>query len=436
MRKLLTFFSVLIFLTACARDTGQTKKLKISSFSEDSSLLAAGAAVGDYLIRYNGKMVQSRDHLNLLINDTTESMVEVVILRAGKKIKFQITEGKMGVMLKEYELDHKFASDAKIIRGIDKLEWGTGMDNSFMASVYLLEKFMGNTTSYNDIICLSGYGFRLHFFEGFCPSSPDATVGYDCGSSILTDLGYEFKYYFLENELSSQLDMQPIPEAEMRKRITESIDRNFPVIAIELIELAEWGMITGYQNGGAEFLCRTYFDKTEGYEIGQKFPWLVVIIENKEDIDVDPLYPQSLTLAKELYETPSYGPYFSGINGLKKWIANLQDQSLFTGDVYEMSEKSHANWWIYVSLELARANASDFLINNIDKFGRDHTLIKELAEIYDLEVELLIENYLWLPDQFSQENSDWTEEMRFQQSKVIENLLKLEEKALQKLTEI
>ena len=173
--------------------------LIIQSFAEKSNLKDVGAMPGDVIVKYNDKNVTSLKLLSQLKQEAINEEVEVVLKRDSQMLTYKIPKGQLGVYLKEFRPDHKFAEDVIMIDGIGKLDWGIGMENSFLGCVYLLEEKFGYKLSYNDIVGISGYAFRTHFFEGFCPSSPDATVGYNNGGKILSDLGYKGNFYHLEN---------------------------------------------------------------------------------------------------------------------------------------------------------------------------------------------------------------------------------------------
>jgi len=438
MRKysflVLIFFS--IFLIQCTTNNEQINKLKISSFVEGSKLQEAGAMEGDYILKYNGKIVQSQDHLIQLKDTVSSEEVVMILLRDKKKIKIKVPIGQLGAVLKEYLPNHEIADDAVLIEDIGKLEWGIGMDNSFLACAYLLEQQFGSKLSYNDLLGISGYGFKFNFFDRYCPSSPDATVGFDSGGYLMEKLGYEVDYYHLQSEEWDDENIETKAEEGMRLLILDSIDRGWPVIAIDLIETPEWGLITGYHNEGEQFFCRTFFDKTESYEIAQKFPWVIMVIKGKKEVDIEPLYKESITLAKTLYETPKYHNYFSGLTAIREWINALKDEAYYSENTNKIDEISHANWWIYVSLEIARGIGSTYLTSNAEKFSSDLGLIEKLAEIYKSEANLLIDNYDMLPNQFAQEVMPWTPEMRARQIVVMEQLLELEEEALKVIKEI
>lgn len=73
------------------------------------------------------------------------------------------------------------------------------------------------------MVGLSGYGFRLKFFEGWCPSSPDATCGKDVGSVLLENLGFEFEMYALETKNIDKFDVPPEKITELIKLYSDEI---------------------------------------------------------------------------------------------------------------------------------------------------------------------------------------------------------------------
>lgn len=248
--------------------------LKITGFVEKSNLKNAGAQEGDIVTHYNGIKIDSLAQLLMLRDQLKQDTVDVVLKRGVEEVKVRIPKGMLGANLSEIVPDHMIERDAVIIKGIGRLGWGMGMENSFLGCVTLLEEKFGSKLNYQDIIGLSGYGFRLSFFRGFCPSSPDATCGYDVGSGILKRLGYEFEVYSLPHKDKASKDEIEKARPGLLRKIKASIDKGWPVIAIDLIDIAEWGLITGYQKNGEELFCRTYFDMTDGYEIARKFPGL------------------------------------------------------------------------------------------------------------------------------------------------------------------
>ncbi len=240
-------------------------------------------------------------------------------------------------------------------------------------------------------------------------------------------LGYEAEYFHLKNEQFEQMGIPTKSKDEILEIILKSINRGWPVIAIDLIDVPEWGIITGYQKEGKELFCRTYFDKTKRYEIAQKFPWVICIIKKRENVDILPDYKKSILMAKTLYNTEKYENYFSGIRAFEEWIDALQDNEYLSGvEDEDMQEIWMANWWIYYSLFEARKIAQQYLLDNKDKFGIDVELIDKLAELYAKETKIMEEGFAFVPSPYNSEFSDWNEETRAKQLEVMKALLLVE----------
>lgn len=417
----------------------ESAKLVVAGFTEGSGMEKAGAVEGDVIIEYDGQEVRGLPHLEDLKKSVQSSEVSVVVLRSGERVQMTIPKGPLGIYLREVAKDYEPTSDAVIIDGIGKLDWGTGMDNSFLGALYRIDEKFGTNVSYSDLVGLSGYGFRLHFFDGWCPSSPDATCGRDLGSEILTKLGYSFDAYILGRaDTGEELLEISRNENELRELIVESIDNGWPVIAIDLIEVPEWGIVTGYQNGGKDLFCRTYFDKTEGYEIAKKTPWVLYVIKGKKNLDLTTEYRNSLSLAKELYDTGKFGNYFSGPTAIKAWIEALEDEGSMGSYVEQELDEVHlANWWTFYSLTSAREKAAGFLTANRERFGADPELIERLKVLYEEEVKILEQGAAFVPSpHMGMKASDWTGGQRRGQIEALEKFLAKEREVSEILAEI
>lgn len=425
--------SVLIGQVMAGEELEHTQKdilgLKIVNFTEDSNLKAVGAQLGDIIITYNGEKVEDIKHLGELKEAVETSEVYVFIKRDEEEIEFTIPKGQIGVYLKEVVPEYKIDNDAVIIEGLGKLGWGIGMENSFLGAVYRMDEKFGQNIKYEDIVGLSGYGFRILFYDAWCPSSPDATCGKDVGIEILQKLGYKSEAYTLQSETAEEDNEEYVKtEDELREIIMKSIDEGWPVIALDLIEVPEWGLVTGYQKEGKEFFCRTYFDNTEGYEIAQKMPWVIYTITDKQEVNIMPEYRNSLLLAEELYNTEKYDSYFSGIKAIEEWVKALKDEEHFTeADEEQLGMTLLTNWWIYYSLTEARNNAKGYLLNNKEKFEFDIELIDSLAVLYGSEVEILQNGFQYVSSPHTGKSpSEWNSEMRANQIETLEELLGIE----------
>jgi hypothetical protein len=439
MKKI--FVLVLLLCIALSYALENTKDedmmLKITGFTENSVLDKAGAEVGDYILRYNGNIVHKISKLSELKEQVNSNQIQITILREIIVQVLTVPRGQLGAYLMEVKQDHKIEQDAVIIAGIGKLGWGIGMENSFHGCVTLLEEKYGDKTSYTDILGLSGYAFRNHFFDCWCPSSPDATVGYNTGEKVLEVLGYKYYVYHSVNE-NEQFSKAGLTTHEMTEKIKKSIDNGYPVIAIDLIEVPEWGLITGYQKAGKELFCRTYYDKTEGYEIAQKNPWIIFVIEGKKKAKLKKSYKNSLEIAKELYTSEKYDNYFSGIKATEEWIKALEDKMFFKDiEPDKFAEMKHANWWIYYSLMQARAFSSLYLQENAEKFNAKAADVERLAALYKQESEFLTNNVQAVPSSVNGlDKRQWNYEERLKQAEILKEFLSMEKEVLQILENI
>ena len=409
----------------------------ISNFTEISVLEKAGAKKNDVLWKYDGVLVESVEQLGVLKSEVKSEMVEVEIYRQGELLVMQIPAGKIGVYLMPIPREDKIDKDAVMIEGIGKLDWSMGMDNSFFGSLMRIEERKGQGLGYEDLMVLSGYGFRTNFFDGWCPSSPDATCGFNAGAEILTGLGYDFEFIHLDAEDNCEKDslVKYMNKAEMINEIKTSIDEGWPLIAIDLIKVPEWGMITGYQKNGRELLCRTYYDQTEEYDIAWKMPFAIVRIHGKKKVEIAPLYPASLKLAKMLYETERYDNYTNGIFAIDTWLEHLKNtETLKTATAEKFAEMSLANTWTHYCLVRSRAITANYLESNKAKFQTNEDILGELSVIYQKETDILKKGLEYLaPLQDSGTPETWTTEMRAHEILILEEFRNLELRAQQLL---
>lgn len=405
-------------------DQREALGLQITNFVKGSNLQKSGAKTGDIIVMYNDQSVKSIEKLSKLKDNCKKEEVKIVLQRDGEDIEITIPKGKLGAHLSILMPEHEVKEDAVILEGYNKLGWGQGMENTFLGALYRIQEKLGEKVSYTDLVGLSGYGFRVQFFDMWCPSSPDATVGKDIGSHILNILGYNFDIYALNDQFEEEVDYETKSKLEMRKIIKNSINKGYPVLAIDMIEVPEWGIITGYQDDGNELFCRTYYDKTKGYEIAQKFPWVIYVINDYTPRNYDEAFDESLILAKEMYNTEKYGEYFSGTKAVEEWIKGLKDADYIkNADEKRYSEIILANWWIYYSLMEARAYAEEYLRENMDKFKVSSEGVGEIANLYKTEVNVLGKGFNDLPFPHQPQLPEWSDEQRENEIKILEELL-------------
>ncbi len=403
---------------------GPQTKLVVQSVIPESPAEKAGILPKDVLLKYDGKPVFTLKELNEFKEQAKTDSVEVVLLRAGSEVETKLPKGKLGVYLSELLPDIKYKSDAKVIEGIAKLGWDTGKSNSFFAALEAVANYLGIKKDYTEINGASSAAFRMQFHKDWCPSSPDPTCGYNAGEDALRALGLEFEEFHISPDSSNR--------AELKKAILESIDRGKPVIAIDLIDTPEWGVITGYQNKGDELLCRTYFDRRDGYEIGQKFPWALYIITGKKKVPADvETYKKSFAVAVKNLKTEMFGDYYAGLAAFDKWIERLEQDDIPALDSAKFNNTLLANAWIYERLADDRKGAAEYLDKVAAQFPKVEAQLKSLATIYREESEILgkPENVVIFPFNMKSRD-DWTPEMRTKELETLRDAKVKEEAAL------
>ena len=305
------------------------------------------------------------------------------------------------------------------IESAPKLGWGTGKENTFMGALYSTLNSIGDEVTYEYLMGISGAAFRLHFHPVWCPSSPDATCGFDTSTVAFNALGYDTEALFVDANDKSLKE-------KMMEKIIPSIDDGVPVIAIDLIKVPDWGVITGYTNNGDELLCRTYYDNPDldEYSIAEKTPWSIFVIKkNNGRKDEKEVIMNSLKLAIALSKTESFEKYISGFAAYEYWIDGLLNETLYK-DYSKAKEKIQPNAWIYYSLLDSRKAAIRYLISIRNKIS-----IKELDKIignYRKVVELLFDNLKYVPFPWQLEDKQWNGEMRKQQAETLKEILSVE----------
>ncbi len=314
------------------------------------------------------------------------------------------------------------------IDGVRKLRWGRGKENTFMGALYVTLRAVGVDVTYDDLMGWSGAAFRLHFHQpNWCPSSPDATCGFDHSQPAFEALGYTA-------ELHQVHDKNPEDVKKNKEVAMASVDRKVPVIGSDLIASMDWGVITGYINQGEKFLCRTYWDKTEHYAVAERWPWRIYVLDKKTDPpERMQTLRRSLEIAVELARTKSYGRYASGLFAYQCWVDNLLDESRFEGLYPETLDfATCTNGWCYTSLEDARGAATRYLRSILPEFeGAQAKSLAKADRLYMKVYESLCATRRCAPQPWQmQEGEHWTHEMRQMQAEVLRKIGALEEQAV------
>ncbi|MFX1252879.1 MAG: hypothetical protein ACFFCZ_14830 [Promethearchaeota archaeon] len=326
----------------------------------------------------------------------------------------------------------------KILNGIPKLAWGK--ECTFMGALEAALSYLKESVDYVDLMGLSAAAFRFRFHQpDWCPSSPEGSFD-PYPETVMKALGYQGQSVFKDDK----------NQGTMAQIIREEIDNDRPVVAIDLISPADWGVITGYIDD--KLLCRTYHDKVgktfqeffkelygekrkdlgiiEDYNIADNFPWIIFTMKK---IDSTPKRIESirasLNLAVELMKKDKHpDKYANGFAAYNAWIKDLENEDMFT----KMDEKTfNAHWqfngWIYTSLWDARHTAALYLQRIQKEFsGKEKETIQKASAIFEDMDTHLFKNWIyfsmpywvkengttWIPGDRIINETTWTEGMR------------------------
>ena len=106
----LVFISIVLFFisTGFAKETAEPTRLVVTGLVAGGAGEKAGIKADDVFVKYDGKIVSTRDELNEYKNQVKEDSVEIAVLREDKEITFKIPKGSIGAYMKELLPDIKY----------------------------------------------------------------------------------------------------------------------------------------------------------------------------------------------------------------------------------------------------------------------------------------------------------------------------------------
>lgn len=317
------------------------------------------------------------------------------------------------------------------ISGVDPLGWGRGMECSYVGAMTVAARAMGRNVTYDHVMGVSGAAFKVQVFSPeWCPSAGDPTCGFDCCSLARHSLGFE-------GESLNVTEQDTVKVAETTQRITESINSGRPVLAIDLVQTAEWGIITGYRGDGSELLCRTYFDSSDDYSVAQKWPWLVLLLSDApEPPKEEDILRSTLSAAVEMAATERYDQYVTGFAAYRKWADDLCSGWIPSKPESDQRTLMFVNAYIHHLLVEARLSAARFLRA---EFSAQHpeivSCLHSAAGCYDKVASTLLKGvqYSSVPWQVNRQPL-WSEQARRGQAEVLREAASIERQAVDKLS--
>jgi hypothetical protein len=354
--------------------------LEVTGLVPDGPAAKAGIMVGDALASYDGKPMGCRADLSRVQAAVQVDSVVASFRRGNRVLNFTLPKGKLGIYFAEWMNDVPPDSDAKLIEGVPNLSWNEM--NSFMGALAAIGHKIGDHSGYAILSGISGAAFRTQFFDTWCPSSPDPTVGYNAGAAALKARGITATW------LSVSSDGKNKPQ--ILEAIKKSIDQGVPVLAIDLVSIPEWGVVIGYQKGGQQLLCHTYFDKHKLYEVADKFPFAVAILKpSGKMIEPGAGMKEGFRIVAENLATQKYGEYYSGLAAFDKWTARLREDDFTKLDSAKLRNVVQANSWIFERVVADRKAGIEYLEIVGQMLPGLGQKAAELRVLYRKEVETL-----------------------------------------------
>jgi len=276
----------------------------------------------------------------------------------------------------------------KVLKGVPRLGWGMDIECTFYGALDATLRYLGEVVDYVYLMGVSGAAFRLRFHQpDWCPSSPDAALDETYVKPALRFVGY-----------SGQFVSETSRPDEIKRVVMEEIDQGIPVVAINLVRVPDWGVVTGYQNGN--LLCRSYYDQGDEYSVAEKDPWSILKLEKvKSAPNRLECIRESFRLAAELAHKEKIDDYVNGLAAYDAWIKDLENEDLFNKlDEAAFHHYWHVNGWVYDSLFDARLAAARYLRRVTEEFQtKEKQVISKAAEQFDSIMKALFDKWIYFP---------------------------------------
>ena len=368
-----------------------------------------------------------------------ESGIQVISCAEGERLCFNQSRT---VMFRQESNENSM-----IIENVHKLGFGKGMDCSWAGALYAALESMGEQTTYETVMGVSGTCWRIAFcHKCWDYSSVDGLVAYDYATPGYKAFGYTPVW-------ADRIDKKD--RKTERQNIMNSIKNKKPPIAINLRVAPEWGVITGYLEEGKRLLCRSYFDddifenifptekeqldfaeemkKTKGYLYVDNWPFAIAHFSMKGDVpSALENFLNSLKMKIDSMQIPENRGYKMGYAAFDSWREGLLDSDWYTNaDNESFIRRLSVNHFCMLALVDARRCALAYLEQSAELFnGAAKRLILEMADIYSQINIKLSRLFSELPDdckvKVAEPRNLWTKELRERQAILLGDITTLE----------
>lgn len=318
-------------------------------------------------------------------------------------------------------------------------EWGKGWECSWAAALTAALQAMGVKTSYEQVMGVSGACYRLAFCSpGWDYSSVDGLVAYDYATPAFKAFGYE-------EERHGRIEKAD--RAIHRERMMKEIRAHMPVLGINLRVAAEWGVICGYKNNGADLLCRTKFDADVlnklDYEKGKDNPYDYLYMDNwpflisyftghnfQTPSDEENLL-NSLKVFIDCSRQEGERDYYMGFQAYETWRSDLLDDEWYNKNNDEqLARRLSVNQFCALALFDARKAAYTYLSNNASFLPNKADGINQITQLFKTVSEKAEQMHKMLDSgedlEGPQTRKFWTREMRLKQAELLSQMLEAE----------
>jgi hypothetical protein len=327
------------------------------------------------------------------------------------------------------------------IRGYGPSEYA---DSVHGAQARILQS-LGESLTYEDLLCYSAFAFRVSVHDDMCPSAGHPCCGYVCLENGQRAIPWNMRV-FESFPWSEPLKDREAFEAEVNGAIRESIDAGVPVH----YGSEEDGLIIGYGEGGMRWLClhpyhrdRDPFWYDEALEAGAcafaggRWPWAVVVwTEQKpqsERVSERELTAAALGQAVDMWRTGERHEehYLCGRAAYGHWLDWLR--GVEDGRSADPESGMQGNGWCFDVLAHSRRIAGPWLSAKAAEIGGDAGAdLAEAADEYGQLAAACLEglNSTWELALPPRESENWTGQMRRDQIRRLEVALERDGRAI------
>jgi hypothetical protein len=288
---------------------------------------------------------------------------------------------------------------------------------------------VGDSLTYEQLVCYGGLAFRVQVHETMCPSAGHPCCGFSCIENSNRALPWNTRFYDSFPWGPPKADRAAF-EREVCDAIKQSIDRGVPVH----YGSEEDGLIIGYADEGRRWWCVHPYHKRGGecfwHDQGESFaggkwPWGISVWTEPKAANERPSAREStlagLKQATEMWRTEKREAYFVGEAAYVHWLKWLEDVD--AGRIADPKAGMQGNGWCFDMLIQCRRVAAAWLNEVSTSFDGDtRRALLSASELYQQVVRACTKDLAnpWELAPGPGRADDWTSTMRQSQIERLE----------------